>query len=249
MIFPAYNEAPNIETAVRDFLAVTNADGTRVVDEIITIDNNSRDDTAAIARDAGATVHVETKQGYGNALIRGLSEAKTDLIVTCEPDGTFVAADIIKLLAYSGDFELVCGTRTYPGLVWEDANMPWYLRLGNYGVAKILEILYWTPSLSDCGCTYRMIHRTAVEKIRGDLFVGKSHFLPNMTIAARVNRIKFIEIPVTYRGRVGDSKITGTFAGMVRTGTAMLTLILTQWPQYVRRMSKNREMTPVSNQK
>lgn len=240
VIFPAYNEAPNIARAVTDFKDVVTSDGTPIVDEIITIDNNSGDETGRLAQEAGSVVYVETKQGYGNALMRGLREAKSDLIVLCEPDGTFVANDIVKLLAYAGDFELVCGTRTYPGLVWEDANMPWYLRLGNYGVAKILEVLYWTPCLSDCGCTFRMIHRAAAEKIRDDLFVGRSHFLPNLTIAARLNHLKFIEIPVSYRGRVGDSKITGTFMGIVNTGMAMLTLILTQWPNFVVRMARGR---------
>ena len=162
VVFPAYNEEPNIKSAIEEFWSITNTDGSRIVDEIITVDNNSQDQTGKIAKSAGAAVYLETKQGYGNALMRGLDEADSDLVVLCEPDGTFVAADIIKLLAYAGDFEMVCGTRTYPGLVWEDANMPWYLRLGNYGVAKILEILYWTPSLSDCGCTFRVIQREAV---------------------------------------------------------------------------------------
>ena len=240
VVFPAYNEEPNIKSAIEEFWSITNTDGSRIVDEIITVDNNSQDQTGKIAKSAGAAVYLETKQGYGNALMRGLDEADSDLVVLCEPDGTFVAADIIKLLAYAGDFEMVCGTRTYPGLVWEDANMPWYLRLGNYGVAKILEILYWTPSLSDCGCTFRVIQREAVSKLRGGLFVGKSHFLPNLVIAARSSRVKFIEVPVSYRGRVGASKITGDFSGMVKTGTAMLTLILAQWPKYLWHMRPRR---------
>ena len=146
VVFPAYNEAPNIDVAVREFFSLENSDGSKVVDQIIAIDNNSSDGTGELAAKAGAT---ETKQGYGNALIRGLHEATTDIIVTCEPDGTFVTRDIIKLLSYSEDFDMVCGTRTYPGLVWEDANMRWYLRLGNYFVAKFLELLYWTPYVPD----------------------------------------------------------------------------------------------------
>tara|TARA_R110000787_G_scaffold63679_16_gene144359 strand:- start:5381 stop:6118 length:738 start_codon:yes stop_codon:yes gene_type:complete len=235
VVFPAYNEAPNIEVAVREFLGLENSDGSKVVDQVIAIDNNSSDGTGELAAKAGATVFVETKQGYGNALIRGLHEATTDIVVTCEPDGTFVTRDIVKLLSYSEDFDMVCGTRTYPGLVWEDANMRWYLRLGNYFVAKFLEIMYWTPSLSDCGCTFRMINLVALKKIRGQLYVGKSHFLPHMVITAKINQISFIEIPVTYRGRKGESKITGSFSGMFKTGFAMIGIILAMWPRFISR--------------
>jgi len=234
VVFPAYNEAENISVAIAEFLALKHTDGTQVVDEVITIDNNSRDGTPALAVAAGSTVYTETKQGYGNALIRGLMEADTDIIVTCEPDGTFVARDIIKLLAYADDFEMVCGTRTYPGLVWKDANMPWYLRLGNYTVAKFLEVIYWTPALSDCGCTFRAINSHALQKLRGDLYVGGSHFLPHMIIAAHGRGVRFIEIPVTYRGRKGQSKITGTLSGIFKTGFAMVVIILTMWPGFVR---------------
>jgi len=240
-VFPAFNEEANIAAAIAEFRAVTLAQGAAVIDNIVVIDNNSGDGTGARAREAGARVIVETKQGYGNALQRGLAEAKADYIVLCEPDGTFISKDILKLLAYAEDFEMVCGTRTYPGLIWRDANMRWFLRLGNYFVAKFLEILYFTPSLSDCGCTFRLIRSDAAERIRGDLFVGKSHFLPNMIIAARLNGVRFIEVPVGYRGRVGESKITGTLVGVWKTGLAMVWLIISQWPGFIVRMSRRKD--------
>lgn len=238
VVFPAYNEEAHVGTAVRDFLALSLIPGSVLVDEIIVVDNNSRDRTADIARAAGAKVVTETKQGYGNALQRGLKEATSEIVVLCEPDGTFNPKDIVKLLSYSDEFEMVCGTRTFPGLIWEDANMKWFLRLGNYFVAKMMEILYKTHSLSDCGCTFRLIRRAALRKILPDLFVGKSHFLPNMVIAAQTNRVSLIEIPVTYRGRIGDSKITGTLWGAWKTGLAMIWLIIRLWPLFfIRRMS------------
>lgn len=233
VVFPAYNEAPNIAAAVTEFLGLRHTDGSAIVDSVMVVDNNSKDGTGDLAKDAGATVVLETKQGYGNALIRGLGEAATDIVVTCEPDGTFVARDIVKLLSYADDFDMVCGTRTYPGLVAENANMRWYLRLGNYFVAKLLEVMYWTPALSDCGCTFRMINLEPLKKIRGDLYVGKSHFLPHWVITAHKAGVSFIEIPLTYRGRTGESKITGTFPGMVRTALAMLGIMFAMWPGYL----------------
>jgi hypothetical protein len=104
--------------------------------------------------------------------------------------------------------------------------MGWFLRVGNWAVAKLLQTLHGGPSLSDCGCTLRLTHRAALERIRGELTVGGSHFLPEMVILALRKRLKVIEVPVNYRGRVGESKITGNFAGAVRTGIRMIGLIV-----------------------
>ena len=237
VVFPAYNEALNIASAVAEFRALTGADQLPLVETVIVVDNNSSDGTGDLARGAGALVVVETKQGYGNALQRGLREIDTDIIVMCEPDGTFAAKDIVKLLAYSEDFEMVCGTRTNPGMIWGEANMKWFLRLGNYFVAKGLEVFYKTRSLSDCGCTFRLVRKDAARRMRGDLFVGASHFLPNMIIAAKMNGVDFIEIPVTYKGRTGVSKITGSWLGMWKTGFSMVWLILAYWPRFLLRVT------------
>ena len=220
VILPAYNEEQYIRVAVEDFAA------TGVVDEIIVVDNNSRDRTAEEARTTTARVVQETSQGYGFALRRGLREAKGDLIIMAEPDGTFVGRDVLKLLAYSEDFDMVCGTRTTRELVWEQANMGWFLRIGNWVVAKMLQFLHDGPSLSDCGCTLRLTHRKALEKIQDELTVGASHFLPEMVILGLRKKLSIIEVPVNYRGRVGESKITGSLKGTLRTGFRMIALIL-----------------------
>ena len=96
VVFPAYNEEPNIEAAVKDFLATQNPDGSALIEEVLVINNNSSDRTEELACRAGARVVVENKQGYGNALKRGLAEATCDITVLCEPDGTFVASDVFK---------------------------------------------------------------------------------------------------------------------------------------------------------
>ena len=84
IVFPAYNEGDNIRRAVEEF-AIPG-----VVDEVVVIDNNSRDATATEAAAGGARVVRETRQGYGYALQRGLREATGDLVILAEPDGTFV---------------------------------------------------------------------------------------------------------------------------------------------------------------
>ncbi len=220
VVFPAYNEAQHIRRAVEDFFVPG------VVDEVVVVDNNSKDATRAEAEATRARVVTETAQGYGHALRRGLREATGDLIILAEPDGTFVGRDVLKLLAYSDDFEMVCGTRTTRELIWEQANMGWFLRIGNWAVAKLLQLLHDGPSLSDCGCTLRLIRREALATFGDRLTVGASHFLPEMVILALKQGVSVIEVPVNYRGRVGESKITGTLEGTLRTGGNMIWLIL-----------------------
>lgn len=220
VVFPAYNEEENIDKAIMDFFS------TGVVDEIVVVDNNSTDTTAEKVLRTKATLVREKKQGYGYALQKGLKEAKGDLIIMAEPDGTFLAKDIFKLLSYADDFEMVLGTRTAKELIWREANMNLFLRLGNVIVAKLLEWLYSGPCLTDCGCTLRLIHRHALNRIEDRLTVGKSHFLPEMVILGLKNGISMIEIPVNYKGRIGESKITGAFRGSVITGLNMIGLIL-----------------------
>src|SRR3712207_5992225 len=136
VIFPAYNEEQYIRAAVEDFFI----EG--VVDEVVVVNNNSRDQTAEEAQKTKARVVLETKQGYGHALRRGLREASGDIVIMAEPDGTFVGKDMLKLLAYADDFEMVCGTRTTRELIWDEANMGWFLRTGNWVVAKMVQFLY-----------------------------------------------------------------------------------------------------------
>jgi glycosyltransferase involved in cell wall biosynthesis len=221
VVFPAYNEEAGIAAAVADFLSVP------AVDEVVVVDNNSRDRTAELAAQAGARVVHEPRQGYGWALRRGLREARGDYIILSEPDGTFMGRDVLKLLAYAADFDMVMGTRTTQELIWQEANMGWFLRVGNVVVAKLLQYLFGGPSLSDCGCTMRLIHREAAERLHDRLTVGGSHFLPEMVVLALLEGLHIIEVPVNYRGRLGESKITGSYTTAIKVGLRMIQLILT----------------------
>jgi hypothetical protein len=224
VVLPAFNEERSIFDAVRDFLSVA------VVDEVLVVNNRSSDATETEARRAGARVVHEHTQGYGAALTRGLRAATGDIIVLAEPDHTFVARDIYKLLAYSAEFAMVCGTRTAPHLIWTGANMPHPLRWGNTLVAKFIEFAYGGPSLTDCGCTLRLIHKAAWQRIEPYISVTGSHFLPEMVILVLRCGLRMVEIPVNYRARVGDSKITGSWRGTIRTGTRMVLLALRYLP-------------------
>lgn len=220
LIFPAYNEERNIDAAIKDFQSV------KLVDEIIVVNNNSRDKTSQIAKKAGAKVFLEKNQGYGFALRRGMKEAKGDLIVLCEPDATFFAQDLPKLLSLTREYDLVMGTRTNKKYIRNGANMSPFLRFGNISVAKFMQILYGLNNISDCGCTFRIFKKDTVGKILPHLAVGGSHFLPETVVLTKIAGGKIIETPVHYGKRIGESKITGSFKKSVKVGLNMLGVII-----------------------
>ncbi|HOX38380.1 MAG TPA: glycosyltransferase family 2 protein [Candidatus Brocadiia bacterium] len=201
----AYNDEDAIGDAVKDFLSFP------AVKDVIVIDNNCTDRTAKAAREAGAIVVEETRQGYGFACMRAMEEAaaRADIIVLVEGDGTFSARDLAKMLAYLENVDMVLGTRTTRELSAPDSQLDWMMNPGNQVVAKLIQLRCWGTRLTDVGCTYRAIRREAYEKLKPRLSVGGMHFSPHMIIEALLLPIRTIEVPVTFRKRVGQSKGVG----------------------------------------
>lgn len=232
----AYNEAEAIADLVTAFKAQ------EFVIDVIVIDNNSSDGTGALARAAGARVVRETKQGYGYACIRALQEAsrvsEADVVVLTEGDGTFVAEDLQKFRAYIGQADMVVGTRVVSSLVEDGSQMDYFFTWGNIAVGTLLRLRFWHPqflgaaSLSDVGCTYRAIRRDALNRILPDLVVGANHFSPHMLLVALHRGLSLIEIPVTLRRRVGESKGAGrSFWAGLQVGLVMIWHIVTYRPR------------------
>jgi glycosyltransferase involved in cell wall biosynthesis len=226
VVLPVYNEHENVRAAIDEFLQHP------AVDEVIAVDNNSTDGSAAEIKMTSAKYVKEPTQGYGAALQRGMREASGDLIVTCEPDGTFRASDLDRLLIYSQDYDVVLGTRTSRNPVWSNgdpgANMYFALRMGNWAVAKFLEYLFNGPSFTDVGCTYKLIHRRAYEKIKGSLTVAGNWFSPEYMIRVLQHQLSVVEIPVQYGTRIGTSKITGKRSHAVKLGFRMIGFIIAE---------------------
>lgn len=222
VVIPAYNEEDSISDVVKDF-------SQPYVDEIIVVDNNSTDKTAAIAKKNGAKVVHEPKQGYGFAVQRGLKEAAGDLIFVTESDSTFVGNDMEKFLAYSDDADMILGTRVTRELLEPGAKMDPFLLYGNIFIAKLIQLRFWGKTrLTDVGCTYRLIKKKALRKIQSQFTVGKSHFSPEMIVLALKHNLRTVEIPVHYKKRVGQSKITSNFWKSFKLGLKMIWLILTR---------------------
>lgn len=217
---PAYNEAECICDAVKGFRALPE------VDEVIVVDNNSKDATAELARAAGAVVAHESRQGYGYACRTALDSATGDLVILVESDSTFRPTDIFKFFPYAEEFDVVFGTRTSKSCIWTGSNMGSFLRYGNWAVAKLLEYLHNGPCLTDVGCTYKLFRRNALRQIAPLFTVGRSHFSPELMILAIRSRLVCVEIPVHYQPRLGSSKITGSFWRAFRLGLRMIVLII-----------------------
>ena len=221
VVLPTYNEKDSIRRVVEAFQALG------IVDEIIIVNNNADPETVAEIDRTTATRIDESIQGYGAACLRGLREAKGDLVALCEPDETFVERDLLKLLEYARDFDVVFGSRTMSELIWDNANMGWFLRVGNWAVAKLMELLFDAPSLSDVGCTFRVVTCDAARYTSENCSVVGSHFSPEMMIALiRQPGYKVVQIPVNYKNRAGESTITGNFWRAFRLGLRMIVLIL-----------------------
>ncbi|HET9051761.1 MAG TPA: glycosyltransferase family 2 protein [Candidatus Dormibacteraeota bacterium] len=219
VILPTYNELDSLPAAVDEAWRVG------CVDEVLVVDNNATPGSEDAARRAGARVVREPVQGYGAAIRRGLSEARGDLLVVSEPDGTFAAHDVIKLLAYSDDFDVVYGTRTTLQLIWGGANMGWFLRIGNMAVAKYAELLYNTNQLTDVGCTMRLLRRSAYEEMAPRFRVTGSHFGVEMMVLSFLLGHRVIQVPVNYRKRVGVSSVTGSKVMAIGVGLRMIGLL------------------------
>lgn len=211
---------------------------TGVVDEVIVVDNNAQPGTREeVARTPARLVH-EPLQGYGHASRRGLAEATGDLVVLTEPDGTFLPADVLKLLVYSSDCDAVFGTRTTPQFVWSGANMAWFLRWGNWGVAKLVEALFNTRHLSDVGCTYRLLRRELAHDVAASMTVGGSHAGAEIMLRVILSGARFVEVPVNYLPRVGASSVTGKPLEALLVGLSMILLVLRTRARAPRRLPR-----------
>jgi len=220
VIFPTYNEKDSIRSTVLDYFA------TDLVDEVIVVNNNAAHGTSEEVAGAGAHEIFESRQGYGNALLCGIDYCSADILILSEPDGTFSGHDVLKLLAYSEDVPVVFGTRTSREFIWDGANMGRFLKWGNWAVAKMTEALFNVTTLSDMGCTLRLFKREAIELIRPNLTIGGSHFGPQLLMEVIAHNIPFVEVPINYRSRVGQSSVTGSFPRAFLLGLEMIRLVL-----------------------
>jgi glycosyltransferase involved in cell wall biosynthesis len=219
VVLMTYAERDSIRSVVDGFFE------TGFVDEVVVVNNNAQEGTSEEVAQTKAREIFEPAQGYGHACRRGLREATGDLIVVCEPDGTFRPDDIDKLLVYSDECDAVFGTRTTRELVWHGANMEGFLRWGNWAVAKMIEVMFNTSHLSDVGCTYRVYTSELADLVAESMKIGGNHAGPEMMLLAITSGARFVEVPVNYLPRVGVSSATGKRLTAIAIGLRMVEMI------------------------
>jgi glycosyltransferase involved in cell wall biosynthesis len=205
VVLPTYNEHLSIASCIARF------EGLGIVDEVLVVNNNAHPATSPEVATTGAREVFESIQGYGAAIRRGLAETRdADLVCVCEPDGTFDPEDLLKLLPYTGDVDIVFGSRTVQEFILSGANMGTFLKWGNWAVAKLTEVLFNTVYLSDVGCTFRVLSRDAANRLEPLLTTNASALGYEMMLGAVSQRMPIVQIPVNYRERVGESSVTGS---------------------------------------
>jgi len=205
LIIPALNEAD----CLAQLLAEVPVD---LIHQLIVVDNGSTDNTAEVAQKAGAFVVKEPRRGYGFACAAGVAAAEGDVLVFMDGDGSFVPDELLDLLKpiAQDKAELVLGSRALNGSQQE--VMPLHQRIGNRLFAWLLRKRYGLR-LTDLG-PFRAVKREVLLKLNMQEY---THGWPlEMMIKSARNRVRILEVPVTYRPRfAGQSKVSGTLRGSV----------------------------------
>ena len=192
------------------------------VDDVIVVDNGSRDKTAFTARSAGARVVLEPQSGYGAACLAGIAAmGKTDIVVFLDGDYSDYPADMTGLITpiVNGRADLVIGSRVNEHL--EPGALTPQQRFGNWLATRLIRLI-WGTRFTDLG-PFRVITREALDNLAmRDRDFG---WTVEMQIKAAEQGLRCAEVPVRYRKRIGQSKISGTISGTVRAGTKILSII------------------------
>jgi glycosyltransferase involved in cell wall biosynthesis len=205
VVISTYREKNSVRHVIEDFFA------TGWVDEVILINNNAEPGTDEEVRQTKAKLIHETRQGYGYGYRRGIKEASGDYIILCEADSTFRAADIERFLVFGQDFPVVFGSRTNQSTLFDMKAMSPIRRIVDVIYAKTIEIIFATKTLTDIGCTYKLFRRETLQKLEKHFEATDNLFAVELMLLTIVQRIPFVEIPVTFRERVG---ISGTIPGV-----------------------------------
>ena len=221
VIIPTYNEENNIKQVVTDFIKQKN------VKHVIVVDNNSTDNTVDNAKKSGATVITKDQNmGYAHSWYIGFKESlkmeDVNVTVLCDADLTYSAYDLEKMIPYLDNCDMVIGTRQVQVLTEKGNQNSMFYVWGNLFIAKLLQLKYFSLTnlgiveLTDVGCSYRAIRKDSLEKIISQLESPYAQkviyrkkgwlFTIFLTMLGISNDLKIVELPITFKKRIGISK-------------------------------------------
>lgn len=219
VIIPAYNEENSVGKVIAEIPK-------HIVDEVIVVNNNSNDDTRINAANAGAIVIDETKQGYGNACLKGIAyieflETKPEIIVFIDADYSDFPEEIAALIKpiFEDKMDMVIGSRALGNR--EKGSMTPQQLFGNW-LATTLIRLFYGVKYTDLGPFRAIKYSKLLEMNMQDKTYG---WTVEMQLKAAKLHFNATEIPVKYRVRIGQSKISGTVKGTIMAGYKIITTI------------------------
>ncbi|MCE2613219.1 glycosyltransferase family 2 protein [Flavobacteriaceae bacterium D16] len=219
VIIPAFNEEKSIAKVIGAI--------PETVNEIIVVNNNSTDETALVARQAGATVLTETQMGYGYACLKGLNyvqeQSKTpDIIVFIDGDYSDYPQELPKVVApiLEEGADFVIGARVKS--LREKGSMTPQQVFGNWLATFLMRILYGAK-FSDLGPFRAIRYERLLELEMQDKTYG---WTVEMQLKAIKHRLAYVEVPVRYKKRIGISKVSGTVKGTIFAGIKILGWII-----------------------
>lgn len=221
VLLPAYNEEITIQKVITDFQTVLpQAD-------IYVYDNNSKDRTNELAREAGVFVKFEPRQGKGNVVRSMFREIDADYYIMADADDTYPAAEVEKLLAplRSGMADMTIGDRLSNG-TYSQENKRGFHDFGNNLVRYLINSLY-KGSYNDIMTGYRGFNRLFVKTF--PVLSPGFEIETELSIHAMDKRFKLVEVPITYKDRPeGSESKLSTFSD----GFKVLKMIFSLFKDY-----------------
>ena len=215
VIIPAFNEENSIAKVIGEI--------PDTVKEIIVVNNNSTDQTAQVAEEAGATVLTETRMGYGYACLKGLNyvqkQSKTpDIIVFIDGDYSDYPQELSKVVApiIEEGVDFVIGARVKS--LREKGSMTPQQVFGNWLATFLMRLMYGAK-FSDLGPFRAIRYDRLLELEMEDKTYG---WTVEMQLKAIKHRLAYVEVPVRYKKRIGISKVSGTVKGTIFAGVKIL---------------------------
>lgn len=212
VIIPVFNEQDAIRNVIGDIPADLSAD-------VVVVDNGSTDQTARQAGEAGARVIREGRKGYGRACLAGITALRRPAVVVfLDGDYSDFPGEMHRIVApiLRGDADIVIGSRTR-GVAQPGALLP-QARFGNWLATRLIRGLYGVV-YTDLG-PFRAIRYASLQAL--DMRDKTFGWTVEMQVKAAKQGLRATEVPVSYRRRIGLSKVTGTLAGTIKAGLKIL---------------------------
>ena len=219
VVIPAYNEENSIAKVIADIPA-------GLVSEVIVVNNNSNDNTDVNATNAGATVLHEARPGYGYACLKGISYLKqsdrtVDIVVFIDADYSDHPEEMVSIInpIVKDGMDMVIGSRALGKR--ESGSMTPQQVFGNWLATRLLKLIY-DIQYTDLGPFRAIRYEKLLQLDMQDTTYG---WTVEMQLKAARLKMKIREVPVSYRKRIGFSKISGTVKGTILAGYKIITTI------------------------